>query len=70
MEWTEKLPERKPRVLHGPHRIRLSGIAAGRPASVEETAPTVIAGESEVVSSTVEIKQELVPLDELPSSST
>lgn len=64
MEISEKLQARKPRVLYGPHRLQMTGVAARPSAPTGEVMPTVVAGESEIVTSTVEITVELIPLDE------
>lgn len=64
MEMSEKVQVRKPRVVHGPHRLRVSGVAPRSSAPVGEEMPTVSAGEPEIVTTPVEISVELIPLDE------
>jgi hypothetical protein len=68
MDLTEKPAIARPRVVHGPHRIRLSGIPAGRPASSDVTPPTVVVGESEIVTETEEVTVQIVPLEQSTSS--
>lgn len=64
MEQSEKLLDRGPKVLHGPHRLLMSGVA-GQPTFTEGTvSPTVAAGESEIAAEVVEIPVELVLLEE------
>lgn len=68
MELSEKPVVRKHRVLHGPHRIRLSGVPASRP-KVEDTMPaTVVVGEGEIVTETEDVTVQIVPLDQSTSS--
>lgn len=64
MEQSEKLLARGPRVLHGPHRLRMSGVVAHPVLPKGDVSPSVAAGESEIASETVEIAVELIPLDE------
>ena len=64
METSEKRQSQAPRVLHGPHRICSSGVAAQPVAPVSEVTPTIAASEFEIVEITVEIPVELIPLDE------
>ncbi|MCI0352938.1 MAG: hypothetical protein L0Z53_26245 [Acidobacteriales bacterium] len=64
MDLSEKSLPRRPRVLHGPHRLRMSGVAARPSLPQGEVAPTVVAGDAETVTETVEISVELIPLDE------
>lgn len=64
MEISEKPQALRPRVVHGPHRLRLSGVAIAPFAPMDEIMPTVAGERPEIVSSTVEISVELVPFDE------
>ena len=64
MELSQKSETRRPRIQYGPHRLRLSGVVAHPDASAEDLAPTLVVGDSEIVSSVVDIQQELVPLND------
>lgn len=64
MEMSEKPQARRPRVLHGPHRLHMSGVATRPSAPEGNVVPTVPAAEPEIVTSAVEISVELIPLDE------
>ena len=64
MELSEKLQARRPRVQHGPHRLRLSGVVVCPDAPNEYMAPALVVGDSEIVSSVVDIREELVLLSD------
>jgi len=64
MELSQKPEARKPRIQYGPHRLRLSGFVARPVVPTEDLAPIIIIGDSEIVSSVVDIQQELIPLND------
>lgn len=64
MEQSEKLLAKRPRVLYGPHRLRMSGVAARPSLPEENVSPTLVAGDFETATETVEISVELIPLVE------
>jgi len=64
MEMSEKPEARRPRVLYAPHRLRMSGVVPRPSVLVGEEMPTVSAGETEIVTTSVDISVELIPLDE------
>lgn len=64
MELSEKPQARKPRIQHGPHRLRQSGVVACPDVPTEYVAPTLVIGDSEIVSSAVDIMEEIVPLSD------
>ncbi len=64
MEISEKPKVPTRRVIHGPHRLRMSGVAPLSPVPAEEVIPTVDASNFEIVTTAVEISVELIPLDE------
>ena len=63
MERSEKPQAPGPKVLHGPHRMRLSGIAPRSAAPAVEFVPIVQVDDPQVVSMTVEIPVESIALD-------
>ena len=64
MEISEKPQAQKPRVVHGPHRLRISGVAPQTLVPRDQVMPTIVIGDSEIVSTAVEIQVELIQLDE------
>lgn len=50
-------------MLHGPHRLRISGVAGQPTLPQGEVAPTIAAGDNEIVADTVEISVEIIPLE-------
>lgn len=64
MEISEKPQAERPRVMYSPHRLHVSGVAAGPPAPVDMVMPEVIAGDSEIANRVVRIEVEVIPLDE------
>lgn len=64
MDISEKLVPSRPRVVHGPHRLRMSGIARQPNPVAGEVMPAVVVGESEIASGVVEVVVETIPLDE------
>ena len=64
MEFSEKPQAHRLQVVHGPHRLRMSGVALRSSVPADEVMLTVAAGDSEIVTTAVEISVELIPLDE------
>ncbi len=64
MEISVKLQAHKPRVVHGPHRLRVSGVAPQSSAPTAEVIPTVVASDFEIVTTAVEISVQLIPFDQ------
>ena len=64
MELSQKPEAPRFRIQHGPHRLRLSGVVACPVALSEVLAPTLVIGDLEIVSSVVNIQQELIPLSD------
>ena len=64
MEMSEKRQALRPQVLHGPHRLRMSGVAVAPSAPVDIVMPTMAGEEPEIVTTAIEIAVELVPFDE------
>lgn len=63
MDFSEKPQIRRPRVIHGPHRIRVSGVAVAAPElPVENVVPTYIAGDTELAGNIVEFPMEFVTI--------
>jgi hypothetical protein len=60
MNISEKPPVKRPRVFQGPHRLRLSGAASEAPVAVEDVVTVITVGDSEFVSSPVELPAEVV----------
>lgn len=58
MDLSQKPLVSRPRVIHGPHRIRLSGVIRTQPIPREEVLPGSTAAESELVGETVDIPME------------
>lgn len=64
MEISEKPQAHRLRVVHGPHRLRMSGVVPQWSVPAGEVMPTVAVGDFEIVTKAVEISVELIPLDE------
>lgn len=58
---------RRPRVVHGPHRIRVSGVAVvGTEQPVENLLPSEEVVTSELVGTVIDVPQELASIEEQP----
>ena len=63
MDFSNKPQARRPRVVHGPHRINLSGVAMPVPElPVEDVSPTFLVGVTELAGEVIEVPIELVTL--------
>lgn len=61
MDVSKKKPvTRRPRILHGPHRLRSSGAASRANVVIEDVIGAVTLGDPEVVSSEIEVSVEVV----------
>lgn len=64
MEISEKPQAHRPRVVHGPHRLRMSGIVPQSSVPAGELMSTVAVGDFEIVTKAIEISVELISFDE------
>jgi len=64
MEISEKPKAPRPRVVDGPHRFRISGVAPLLSTPADDTMLLVGGSDSEFAATVVEIPVEVIPLDE------
>ncbi len=64
MEQSEKVLARAPRVLHGPHRLHMSGVVTQPALPTSDVPPTLVAGDYQIASEQVEILVEFVTIEE------
>lgn len=65
MQSAEKQAPRQTRVLHGPHRLRVSGIAPNIILPEGDVVPTVHASDSEIAGDVIAIAVEFIPVEQV-----